>query len=421
MHVSNALTTFLECLEHRHATPIQLGLDRIRKVALMLSLTSFRCPIILVGGTNGKGSTVHCLKTLYQRAGLQVATYTSPHLIHFKERICINNTPIPDDRLYEALQIIEKGRADVSLTYFEHTTLAALWYFKQHVLDLIVLEVGMGGRLDATNIIEPNLSIISTVDLDHQAYLGNTREAIGYEKAGILRQNTPCIYGDYDPPNSVLEHAEEIQAPMYILGRDYFYEETDSHFYFHTNTIEISQLRSPIHPKALASACMGVLALQSTIPMDLGHYLPQTHPLALQGRLEWIKDGTQRILIDVAHNPQAAEYLQKHIHRYQHLHIHAVFSALQDKDIEHIVKPLAPYIQTWHIAAIEENPRAAGRSQLEQAIRNCTNQPMMWYNNVQSAYMHARQQAPDLIIVYGSFLTVHAVLQVLESVRGDAL
>ena len=215
MNFSNlSLSECLHHLENRHAEEVQLGLTRIKTVAKRLNLLNLDATIVTVAGTNGKGSTVAALEAVYKAAGYQVASYTSPHLIEFNERIRVNQQPIKDQELCAAFTVIEDARDTINLTYFEMTTLAALWHFKQLTLDVIILEVGVGGRLDATNIIDSDLAIITTVDLDHQDYLGDTKEAIGYEKAGILRPNTPFIYADTTaPPESITKQAQLLNAP----------------------------------------------------------------------------------------------------------------------------------------------------------------------------------------------------------------
>ncbi|MDF1928905.1 Mur ligase family protein [Legionella pneumophila] len=224
------LNHWLTHLETRNTQEIQLGLTRVLTVAQKLNLQRPNCKVITVAGTNGKGSTVTALETIYHQSGFRVGTYTSPHLLVFNERIRINLTPIQDKDLCKAFSVIEEARYPTNLTYFEMATLAALWYFKQHDLDLIILEVGLGGRLDATNIVDTDLAIITTIDFDHQNFLGDTLELIGYEKAGILRKNKPFIYADLSPPKSVVEVALQLGASSYLYGKDYFYQEEADHW-----------------------------------------------------------------------------------------------------------------------------------------------------------------------------------------------
>ena len=213
-----SLAAWLDYLEHRHSEEIQLGLTRVKTVARQLDLLTFDATIIIVAGTNGKGSTVAALETIYRAAGYAVGSYTSPHLIHFNERIRVNLEPITDKTLCAAFTAIEEACESIHLTYFEMATLAALWYFKSFVLDVIILEVGLGGRLDATNIIDADLAIITTIDFDHQAYLGHTKEAIGYEKAGVLRPNQPFIYADKNPPESLITYAKSLNAQQIMYS-----------------------------------------------------------------------------------------------------------------------------------------------------------------------------------------------------------
>ena len=254
LHDHKTLQDWLLLLENRHQEEIQLGLERVKTVALRLGLCDLDATVITVAGTNGKGSTVAALDAIYNAAGFRVGRYTSPHLLSFNERICINQNPITDFELCDAFQVIEQARSDIHLTYFEMTTLAAFYYFKKNKLDVVILEVGMGGRLDATNIVDATLAIITTIDLDHQDYLGSTIEAIGYEKAGILRAGQHFIYADNNPPASVLNEAQRVRTQMLCLG-DYTYQTSSEHFNVVLKSGEIISLSYPaVHLNAAAAA-----------------------------------------------------------------------------------------------------------------------------------------------------------------------
>ncbi|MBA4696781.1 MAG: bifunctional tetrahydrofolate synthase/dihydrofolate synthase [Legionella sp.] len=425
---SLSLAEWLQTLEKRHTQEIQLGLDRIKEVAARLDLLKPRARVISVGGTNGKGSTVAALEAIYTTAGYQVACYTSPHLLAFNERIRVNKSPITDQALIEAFQVIENARQNIHLTYFEMATLAALWYFEHRSLDLILLEVGLGGRLDATNIIDSDLAIITTIDLDHQAFLGNTREAIGQEKAGILRPGRSFVYADHAPPQTILDAAAKLNCTDYWFDRDYAYEEQGDSLRFvsyaaksMTTLPMVSPSATPIvirsprlHKKAIAAAIQTTFALADILPVKPQHIQESLEKVQLSGRLEWI-DGQITTLLDVSHNPQAATYLSEYLKKQDWQgKIYAVFSALADKDIAGLIEPLLALVDTWYPACLTGN-RAASKEQLSAAFKTygiinfCFENPRAAY---ECAYRHATQG--DLILVYGSFYTIASVYSVID-------
>lgn len=406
------LLTWLSRLENRHTQEIQLGLDRVRKVASFLDLLHPDAVVITVAGTNGKGSTVALLESIYHTAGYCVATYTSPHLLSFTERIRLNQQAISPARLVEVFEQVELARGTTHLTYFEVATLAALCYFKDQKPDVIILEVGLGGRLDATNIIDSDLAIITTIDFDHQDFLGNTKDAIGYEKAGILRKGQYFICADTHPPKSVLDKAEAMATRTCMNGRDYDYRhgKTDGMFYHGNQTLMIPQ--STCHPHAVSSAVMATLCLESKLPLSHEHLRQGVAEARLAGRVQLLNCPHPTIL-DVAHNPQAARYLAGHLKKhFPGRKIHAVFSALADKDISGIVAPLLSCVSTWYPAQLS-GKRAASPERLLQALIANEVEVSLCYNDPVLAYQAACQRATtdDLILVYGSFLTVGAVLE----------
>lgn len=409
---------WLEYLENRHQQEIQLGLSRIKQVAESLDLINPKAMVITVAGTNGKGSTVATLEAIYLEAGYQVASYTSPHISVFNERIRINQKQITDQQLCAAFRVIEEVRGETHLTYFEMATLAALWHFKQHSLDLIILEVGLGGRLDATNIIDPDLAIITTIDFDHQAFLGDTKEAIGYEKAGILRPNKPMIYADKNPPASIIKHALALNSPTYLLGVDYNYRFNDEtlEFAFQKHTIHLPKPK--LHCNSVSAAIMTSLLMQERLPVNLIHLEKAVETVFLAGRLQLISDKILTLL-DVSHNPQAVEYLAEFINKnHSKKIVHAVFSALKDKDISGLIAPLRNCVNHWYPARLQ-NKRAASIEQLTEAFSLYNLRPFC-HNDILSAYQAACNQANagDLIVVYGSFITVD---KVMSAVSNDSL
>lgn len=405
------LNEWLFLLENRHSNEIQLGLERIQTVASWLNLCDLQACVITVAGTNGKGSTVAMLNAIYRAAGFQVGCYTSPHLLRFNERIIVNEVPITDEALCDAFEIIEQARGDIHLTYFEMTTLAALYYFKQWPLDVIILEVGMGGRLDATNIIDATLSIITTIDWDHTDYLGETLEAIGYEKAGILRPNQLFVYADDNPPASIVKKADELSAKAYYLGKDYSFQIRDNTFeVFFDHQPDLCFSLPSIHLNAAASAVVASQLLNGILPIKRANLILAMKTVHLPGRLQMLSSNGIRTLFDVAHNPQAALRLAQWIRTFPHTgRIYAVFSALKDKDLRGLTQPLLPYVDAWYLALLPSK-RAASISQLldcigEGVIVNCYADPATAYREL----MH-KVNTNDIIIVYGSFLTVSAVM-----------
>lgn len=407
-----SLQEWLFYLEHRHHQEIQLGLERIRLVASKLKLEKTNCPVILVAGTNGKGSTVAALESLYSTAGYRVGVYTSPHLITFNERIRFQCQPINDEALCTAFSLIETAREHITLTYFETVTLAALWYFSHVSPDLIVLEVGMGGRLDATNIIDADLAIITTIDLDHQEYLGTTREAIGREKAGILRAGTSFIYADTNPPHSVIEQAQQLNVKTFVNGDSYVIQEEEDDWELNFAGQCYTHLPKPkINLQAAAAAVVASLILEKKLPVQEQIWSQFMQEVFIPGRLQ-LESGDIQVLYDVAHNAQSVALLAKTITQFPlRGKIHAVFSALKDKDIAALIKPMSKLVDCWYPAELQ-GKRALSSESLMNYFHNAEIYPNFCYNTPLIAFEKAfnQAQAGDLIVVYGSFHTVGQIM-----------
>ncbi|WP_419418639.1 bifunctional tetrahydrofolate synthase/dihydrofolate synthase [Legionella sp. D16C41] len=415
MTTEKSLAQWLTDLENRHQQEIQLGLNRINKVASRLDVLHLNAIIITVAGTNGKGSTVAALESIYSEAGYRVASYTSPHLINFNERIRVKRKPINDAQLIEAFKVIDSAREEIPLTYFEVATLAALWHFKQHNLDLIILEVGLGGRLDAVNCIDSDLAIITTIGYDHEAYLGNTLEAIGHEKAGIIRKNKPLIYADEHAVQSVLTKATSCAAPVYQNGQEYKYRLLDHQMQFLFNGLTIQLPKTHFHPNSIAAAIMATFCLQKELPLHVDDCIAGIKKINLAGRLQIIKE-PHPTLLDVAHNPQAAQYLAYYlINNYRKGKLHVVFSAFADKDIIGMIKPLKDYVHHWYPALLP-GKRAAKAKQLISSLKANEININTCYNNPFLAYQAACKQVSsnDLIVVFGSFIIVSSILSALS-------
>ena len=415
------LEEWLFFLENRHVQEIQPGLQRIHSVAEELDLLHHDARVISVAGTNGKGSTVALLESVYCAAGYAVASYTSPHVLKFNERIRVNKTAIGDDELLAAFEAVEKSAGFASLTYFEVTTLAALWHFRQHTPAIIILEVGMGGRLDATNIIDCDLAIITTIAMDHEAWLGNSLEAIGYEKAGILRENTAFIYADQFMPQSIQAQAERLNAPVYHQGNDYRYDLADGKMRFCFQDRVMDLPASGCHPNSVAAAVMATICLQGDLPVRYEEICDGISQVRVTGRLQQVDTGSAPILLDVAHNPQAVSWLAEQVAKqYPQRRIHAVFSAMADKDITGLIAPLRDMVAHWYPAR-QPGKRAASAEQLLAALKDHDIEQNLCYNEPFLAYQAAcaRTHKDDLILVFGSFVIVGMVLTALSGIQGE--
>lgn len=415
MTKEHRIDKWLHDLETRNVQEIQLGLTRIREVAEILDLQLPGCRVIAVAGTNGKGSTVTALEAIYHNAGYKVGAYTSPHLIYFNERIRVNLIPISDDDLCQAFSVIDQARGEIILTYFEITTLAALWYFKKMKLDIMILEVGLGGRLDATNIVDADLSIITTIDYDHQDYLGDTLETIGYEKAGILRSGKPFIYADKNPPASITEVAMQLASPTYLYDQDFSIRENDScwsiHYGKNLDLVSVDALPKPsIQLKSAAAAITACLLLKHYLPVDNTHFHAAMRHIFIPGRLQ-LQKGTVDVLYDVSHNPQSAKLLAETLRKIKKRKVHAVFSALKDKDIFNLIMPLKDCVDSWYPAQLD-NKRAVSTDLLVTIFRDAAISVEICYTSPLIAFETAlKHSGPgDLIVVYGSFLTVSHVM-----------
>ncbi|HXH01274.1 MAG TPA: bifunctional tetrahydrofolate synthase/dihydrofolate synthase [Xanthomonadaceae bacterium] len=426
--VKRPLEGWLAYIEAQHPQSIALGLDRVRSVAARMELGRPGRHVITVGGTNGKGSTVAFIEAIAGVAGWRVGAYTSPHLLAYNERVRIDGREATDAQLVAAFEAVEAARiaaatgveGDVPLTYFEFGTLAALWLFARSDLYLAVLEVGLGGRLDAVNVIDADVAVITTVDLDHQDWLGEDREAIGFEKAGIARSGRPLILGDDDPPASVLRHAYAIGAPAYRLGCDFFIEHPGDAGSAWTwrDAGRAMELPQPALTGAqqLRNAACAIAALRATnagIPEQaFARGLAQAR---LPGRLQrFVRDDIE-IVLDVAHNPQAAralaDWLRAHPAAGRCL---AVFGALADKDIEGMVAPLQDVVDTW-LPALLDGPRAPDLQAFAGRLRPTAAAGAAIHPDVGTALTIALRSAGpgDRLLVFGSFRTVAAALDVL--------
>jgi dihydrofolate synthase/folylpolyglutamate synthase len=406
------LQEWLNHLETLHPTTIDLGLERITEVAHRLHLLPFSCPIITVAGTNGKGSCVALCESILLAANYRVGAYFSPHLWRYNERVHLQGNEIDDKSLCDAFAQIEAARGNISLTYFEIGTLAALLIFKKAQVDIAILEVGMGGRLDAVNCVDPCVSIISTVALDHQEWLGNDRESIGKEKAGIMRLYIPIVCGDIDIPLSVKKQAAILSAPLYHQGHEFSYEAGKNVWHWHSGLMSLKNLPIPsIELQNAATALMALHLLPATFTLPRAAIVKGLKGVFLPGRFQTIEGAITRIF-DVAHNPAAAALLSQQLRRKACKgRTHAVIAMLSDKDIKNTLKALLENIDYWHVAGLCVS-RGGTAEKVADSLRTLGVQLVYEYPSVLDAYENACTQAKagDRIVVLGSFHTVAAAL-----------
>jgi dihydrofolate synthase/folylpolyglutamate synthase len=425
---AKSLAEWLAYIERQHPRSIELGLERVRVVAQRMRLKRPAKKVITVAGTNGKGSTVAFIETIARAAGWRVGAYTSPHLLAYNERVRIDGDDVADADLVAGFEAVEAARVlrqaqddlDVPLTYFEYGTLAALWLFERSKLDLAVLEVGLGGRLDAVNLVDADVAVVTTVDIDHVDWLGNDREAIGFEKAGIARAWKPLVLGEDDPPSSVLGHAYAIGASAIRANCDFFFETLDAQAWRWREVGYSLQLPMPrlAAPAQLRNAATAIAALRA-----LGKSLPKAaiaHGIAaaqLPGRLQRFERDGVDIVVDVGHNPQAARELAAWLRAAPAAgRTFAVFAALGDKDVAGVVAALADRIERWFLAGlVEAGPRGLDVAEFAQRLSGTAAATGERHADVASALQAALGQARvgDRILVFGSFHTVAAALGVL--------
>ena len=414
------LPGWLRYIETLHATPIALGLERVSAVAARMSI-DVACPTITVAGTNGKGSTCAMLESMLRHAGYRTALYTSPHLLRFNERVRIGGVEATDEALVAAFDAVESARTSreaVPLTYFEFSTLAALHVFAAARIDAIVLEVGLGGRLDAVNIVDADVAVVTSIGIDHVDYLGSTREAIGREKAGIFRAGHPAICGDADPPASLVAHADAIGAPLWRIGRDYTFMASDLQWRYSgpagaRHALPFPALRGAHQLGNAATALAALDALRDRLPVAANAIRAGLVDVELPGRFH-VLPGRPVMVLDVAHNPHAARVLADTLGAMSfHPATLAVFGMLADKDIDGVVAAMRPRIDQWYVATLP-GPRGAAAARIVAALQNAgvDASAIHEFDDIEHAFAAARAAAGDTdrIAAFGSFLTVAATL-----------
>lgn len=408
-----SLSQWLSYLESIHPSAIDMGLDRVKAVADAMSLTLDNSLVITVAGTNGKGTTCRLLEQSLLALGKRVAVYSSPHLTDYCERVRYNGELAPENDFVSAFETIEVARGEISLTYFEFGTLAAMKMMQDWEVDIAILEVGLGGRLDATNIIDSDLAVITTIDLDHQDWLGNTREKIAREKAGIMRKNGNAIVGELFPPSSLYDVANELSVNVCWATQDFTTEVAADYSTWSWKGKEHHFVHLPYPKIPLQNASTALAALESLalLPSEstLSEIIANT---TMPGRQQTLSLNPH-VVVDVAHNPQATKAMHDWLQRYDVSKIRIVVGMLKDKSIAETLTPLCELNAKWYVATTD-GPRGCKAEVLENALVNggTSIQNIASYGSVRSAYQNAcaDYQDGELILVFGSFVTVADVL-----------
>ena len=425
------LDAWLGWLEQRHPQEIDLGLARIRAVAERLELLQPQARVLTVAGTNGKGSCVAATAYLLRRAGHRVGVFTSPHLQHYCERIAVDGAPVSETEVCQAFAAIDAASGDISLTYFEYGALAALEVFRRRDVDIMVLEVGLGGRLDAVNILDADVAVVTSIELDHQDWLGNSRESIGAEKAGIFRSAKPAVCADPAPPESLLTDAAEIGASLHRLNRDFGFETQGDTWRWWGTELNSGQAEENSGQKeeaqkfeqlplaalplpSLAAAIQSVRLLGVTLQHQ---WLKDLSRVSLPGRFQRIVRAEREFILDVSHNPAATHYLASRLDALPAQgRTHAVVAMMADKDCQGSLEALAGQVDTWWLARLPEVPRAASPEQLAAALLAQNAEPAGEGSMAECIEQCVREtEKGDRIVILGSFFTVAAALDWLDS------
>jgi len=425
------LTQWLDKIQALHPREIELGLHRVREVAQRLGIDRPAPHVITVAGTNGKGSTVAMLDAIIRAAGYRTGTYTSPHLLTYNERVRIEGRNASDAMLCDAFARIDAARKEISLTYFEFSTLAGLLLLTDARLDVAVLEIGLGGRLDAVNVIDPDIAIITSIGLDHQDWLGDTREAIGREKAGIFRKGIPAICGDIDPPVTLAAEAERVGTKLLLQGVDFGFIAQAEKWLWWGKDKEGRSLKSEVLPRPALDLLNAATVLQAL------QFLPLQVPvqtmakaldgLGLEGRFQRLGDPNHaiQVRVDVAHNPHAAGLLVEKLRNFRRCgfesaRVHVVLAMMADKDHSGFFKALESEVDFWYIAAFAE-ARGQRAEELHRILQSETGILLGPYGSIAAGYEQAcaNATAGDMVLVTGSFVSVADVMRHLAAAKSN--
>jgi len=416
------LTRWLTWIKSLHSKEIDLSLERTAQVAEKLGLLKPICPVITVAGTNGKGSCVAGIEAIAIAAGYKVGAFTTPFLLRYNEQVRLQGKPVADSLLCEAFEEIAEACGQITLTPFEFGTLAALVIFKKTDLDLWILEVGMGGRWDAVNVISADIALITSIAIDHVDWLGHTRDAIGYQKAGIFRRHKPAIYGDFQPPQTVLDYASTLETPLFLQGQQFNFVEKETTWDWWSEQTRLNDLPLPsLMLQNMSTVLMAVELLQKKLPVPRRAIDFALTKVTLPGRIQVIPGEVTRIF-DVSHNPAAVELLARYLRRNPCTgKTYAVFSMLGDKDIVESIRSIQDAIDYWYVAPLATE-RAASNAVLAYAFRKLKITHVGFYPSISGAAKAAEQRAThetgnssqktdNRVIVFGSFYTVSEVIQ----------
>lgn len=417
---TDTLNTWLNYWGHVHVTGIDLGLERVIPVAEKLGVTQPTATVLTVAGTNGKGSTTTTLAAILNAQGYQVGLYQSPHIYRFNERVKLSGIEVDDQTLVDAFVQVDQARraCNLTLSFFEATTLAAFLIFNVKQCDVWVLEVGLGGRLDVVNVIEPDVAVITNIGLDHIDWLGDTIEKIAFEKAGIIRPNIPVIFGGLQPlPEAIQNKVNECQAQLYVAERDYFYQDTEDGqaWMFASSGTTLTLPLSSLALENISTAVAALLASDLVVTQSaIAQGIQNAH---LAGRFEVRQIQNKTVIFDAGHNAHGVDFLLKQLRKFleynkQYTEVISVFSMLADKDINAVVDLLKDTVLTWKIAPLTV-PRAAEMTRLDDALHGET---VQHFKSVQLAFQSALNETKNnqLILVCGSFHTLEAVWEYLE-------
>ncbi len=417
-----SLTEWLQWIEAARGEQIELGLERCRAVAERLKLPRPAPVVVTVAGTNGKGSSVAMLESIWRAAGYRVGTYTSPHLLRFNERIRVAGAPLEERAICQAFAAVEDVRGDVPLTYFEFATLAALHHLAGVELDLVILEVGLGGRLDAVNIIDADVSLIAAIGLDHEDWLGTTREAIAIEKAGIMRTSRPAVCSDHEAPETLLSESDRIGASLALLGVDFAFEPASRDWTWWSGATELRCLPYPgldgAHQLRNASGVLKVIdILQPRLPVDFDAIAHGLSEVQLNGRFQRVK-GSVEYVMDVAHNPQAAAIFAETLRTMPSAaRTFVIAGMLNTKNHLEFLRPLTPLVDEWHFSDLS-CANGARAAELARCLKSLDRAQTPHVHEDILAAHHAvveRAGEGDRVLVIGSFVTVGAVMAILRN------
>ena len=417
------LKQWLNYLEQLHPSEIDMGLARVQNVAQRLGLPRIAQKIVTVTGTNGKGSTCALLASLVAGQGLSVGVYSSPHLLRYNERVRINGAEVSDTQLCTAFSAVEAARGEVSLTYFEMGTLAAFWLFAQNSLDIVILEVGLGGRLDAVNIVDADIAVVTTIGIDHKDWLGDTRDSVAYEKSGIFRSGRPAVCGDLDPPAQLLTQAALLNTPLVLRGRDFDLAFAEHVWHWrgvdgHGQPIQLQDIPLLSLPAENAAVALQVYALLN-LPWQPQAMLASLREASMQGRLQEVtvqwQGRTLHLMLDVAHNPHAAHYLANRLVdkpiKGRRL---AVLGVLDDKDLSGVLDCMQTQIINWAVAELPST-RSCRVEYLQEALDTRQAQVKSCASIAEAIEAQCAQATEnDQIIIFGSFYTVAEALLWLQ-------